>query len=310
VVAQDCNNPLSLCPEEDPSFATLLNNPVNFDCMNVTQAFFYSFQASNVSAPGSVLVSVNPANCPGATEPDEVVAMVVNVPMGLNPCLPANWLSPSGCFSDTAGFEFEVDNLVSCSQYFVIVGSNHDPSNGGCVIEVAISGDGVDIAASVDPIQVTLGESAQLTVSGGDPGTGYNWLPDQWLDDSTSDSPVTTPEQTTTYEVSGTINGCPVTDFVTITVGPPITVYNTFTPNGDGINDTWSLDGIEKFENASVTVYDRWGQLIFRSIGYAQPWDGTNKGKKLPTGTFYYVIELNSLDVNIEPLTGAVAIIH
>jgi hypothetical protein len=45
-------------------------------------------------------------------------------------------------------------------------------------------------------------------------------------------------------------------------------------------------------------------------VGYAQPWDGTRGGKFLPTGVYYYVIELNSLDVNIEPVTGFVTLVH
>lgn len=308
--AQDCSSPGTLCPDEEPAYSTLTNNPVVFNCMDVTQAYFYSFQASNTATPGNVTININPSNCPGSSGTDSIVALVVNVPLGLNPCLQTNWLDPSNCFADTVAFSFEVGNLVSGSQYFLILGSEHDPANGGCGVVVDIEGDGVDIFASVDPIQIALGESAQLGVAGADAGEVYNWSPNQYLDNSTIDNPITTPEETTTYVVSSFINGCEVTDLITITVGPPITIYNAFTPNGDGINDTWVLGGIERFENTSVTVYDRWGQQVFRSLGYAQQWDGTNKGKYLPTGTYYYVIELNSLEVEIPPINGAIAIIH
>jgi gliding motility-associated-like protein len=307
---QDCLSPGPLCPDEAAVYSTLINNPVLFNCMNVDQAYFYSFQSNNVATPGDVTISINPSNCPGSVGPDSVVAMVVNVPLGLNPCATTNWLNPSSCFADTVAFSFDVDLSASGSQYFLIVGSDHNSANGPCGIEVSINGDGVDIFASVEPIQISLGESAQLGVEGADPGAIYNWSPNQWLDNSTIPNPVTTPQETTTYVVSSTINGCEVNDVVTITVGPPITIYNAFTPNGDGHNDVWVLDGIERFENTSVAVYDRWGQQVFRSLGYATPWDGTNKGKYLPTGTYYYVIELNSLDVEIPPINGAVAIIH
>jgi gliding motility-associated-like protein len=308
--AQDCSNPGALCPEETAVYSTMVNNPVLFNCMNFDQAYFYSFQSSNAATPGNVTVSINPSNCPGTVGPDSVVAIIVNVPQGLNPCVTSNWLNPSNCFADTVAFTFDVGPLVSGSQYFLIVGSDHDSANGPCGIEVGINGDGVDIFASVDPIQVSLGESAQLGVEGADPGAVYNWSPNQWLDSSTIPNPITTPGETTTYVVSSTINGCEVSDVITITVGPPITIFNAFTPNGDGHNDAWVLGGIERFENTSVTVYDRWGQQVFRSLGYATPWDGTNKGKYLPTGTYYYVIELNSLDVEIPPLNGAITIIH
>ena len=93
-------------------------------------------------------------------------------------------------------------------------------------------------------------------------------------------------------------------------IGPPIGVPNAITPNNDGINDLWTIAGISDFQSAQVNVYDRWGQVVLKSIGYTQPWDGTNKGKFLPTGTYYYVIELNSPDVNIEPVVGFIAIVH
>lgn len=66
---------------------------------------------------------------------------------------------------------------------------------------------------------------------------------------------------------------------------------------------------MERFESSLVTVYDRWGQQIFKSTGYAKPWDGTNKGKALPMGAYYYVIELNSLEVNIPPVSGVISIV-
>ena len=75
----------------------------------------------------------------------------------------------------------------------------------------------------------------------------------------------------------------------------PIDVPNAFTPNGDGINDTWTIDGLDTYRNSSLKVYNRWGQLVYSNTGvYAHDWNGTGKsGKDLPTGTYYYVITLN-----------------
>ncbi|NQX90928.1 MAG: gliding motility-associated C-terminal domain-containing protein [Flavobacteriales bacterium] len=53
------------------------------------------------------------------------------------------------------------------------------------------------------------------------------------------------------------------------------------------------------------------GQVLFEVTGYQQPWNGRNRESGfLPTGTYYYVIELNSTDVNIEPIVGFVSIVH
>lgn len=68
-------------------------------------------------------------------------------------------------------------------------------------------------------------------------------------------------------------------------------IPNTFTPNGDGINDTWNIKNIENYPDVTVNVFTRWGQKVFSSIGYPVPWDGSYKGYVLPSGTYYYIID-------------------
>lgn len=67
-------------------------------------------------------------------------------------------------------------------------------------------------------------------------------------------------------------------------------VPNTFTPNGDGINDTWVIAPLALYANVTVTIYSRNGQVIFQSKGYSQPWDGTSNSKQVPAGIYYYFI--------------------
>jgi gliding motility-associated-like protein len=87
-----------------------------------------------------------------------------------------------------------------------------------------------------------------------------------------------------------------------------IVIPNAFTPNGDGINDTWFIEPLDLFDQSVTEVYSRYGQVVYRTIGYSNPWDGTNNGKALPPGTYYYVIDLR---VNREPkLTGSVTILR
>jgi gliding motility-associated-like protein len=71
-----------------------------------------------------------------------------------------------------------------------------------------------------------------------------------------------------------------------------------FSPDGDGINDGYTIDGIEKFPNNHLRIYNRWGTLVFEEKGYKNTWKGTfEKGiganeETLPTGTYFYVLEL------------------
>ena len=95
---------------------------------------------------------------------------------------------------------------------------------------------------------------------------------------------------------------------VTVTVGLSVlNIANTITPNGDGINDYWVIKGINEYPNAEVQVFTRYGNRVFDSKGYGTPFDGTYGGKVLPTGVYYYIINLNT---NCNLLSGSLTIIR
>lgn len=86
-------------------------------------------------------------------------------------------------------------------------------------------------------------------------------------------------------------------------------IPNIFSPNGDNVNDTWVIKAFNYFNNPIVTIFNRYGQMVFKSVGYKTPWDGTymNTKQRLPLATYYYVIELP--DVN-KKLGGSVTIVY
>ena len=90
----------------------------------------------------------------------------------------------------------------------------------------------------------------------------------------------------------------------------PLEINDGFSPNGDGVNDGWQLPIVEDYPNILVDIYNRWGQLVFSSVGYTIPWDGRYKGKDLPVGTYYYVIDLNDNTVEDRFLTGPITIMR
>lgn len=83
-------------------------------------------------------------------------------------------------------------------------------------------------------------------------------------------------------------------DIEFITSAPKVTVPNMFSPNGDGINDVWNITNLEAYTDCILTVYDRSGGVVFKSIGYSTPWNGTRNGAFLDAGTYYYVIDFNN----------------
>ena len=105
------------------------------------------------------------------------------------------------------------------------------------------------------------------------------------------------------------INGCVSLDSLLVTPIPEIYYGTGFTPNGDGVNDVWEIDRIDDYPNCVVEIYNRWGEQLFRSVGYAQKWDGEYNNKPLPVGTYYYVIELNDPKFP-DPYTGPITIMR
>ena len=81
-----------------------------------------------------------------------------------------------------------------------------------------------------------------------------------------------------------------------------------FTPNGDGINDTWVLLNIDRYPKATIQVFDRWGNRVFNSSGEYIPWDGKNIGANLPAATYYFVFYYEGNDGDMEK--GAVSILR
>jgi gliding motility-associated-like protein len=138
---------------------------------------------------------------------------------------------------------------------------------------------------------ISRGQTIEVHASG---GVTYDWNPTTYLNPITG--PDVTAERvdvTTSYTVTVTdANGCVNTAEVTIIVLDDfnLTVYNAVTPNGDGMNDTWIIENIWAYPDATVIIFNRYGMEVHRETGYNNTWDATYKGNDLPDGPYYYVI--------------------
>ena len=102
-----------------------------------------------------------------------------------------------------------------------------------------------------------------------------------------------------------------MTDQATITIASAVDIPNSFSPNDDGTNDTWIIAGAELFQDATMSIYNRWGNEVFRSRGYTavKAWKGTDdKGQPLTEGVYFYVYELN--DAEKQSFKGSVTLIR
>jgi len=85
-----------------------------------------------------------------------------------------------------------------------------------------------------------------------------------------------------------------------------LVVFDAFSPNSDGLNDTWLIGNIENYPQCKVKIFNIWGNMVYSSDGYGDPWDGTYQGNALPSGTYYYIIDTGD---GSEVLSGPVSIV-
>ena len=111
-----------------------------------------------------------------------------------------------------------------------------------------------------------------------------------------------------TYVMALEAGACIVYDTTLVVMNFGIFPPTVFTPNGDGEYDEWVIQNIEKYEGASVQVFNRWGSILFESTDYVNnQWNGTYKGEVLPVASYYFVIDLKD---GSDVISGAVSIIR
>jgi len=153
------------------------------------------------------------------------------------------------------------------------------------------------------------GQSVKLTGTvTGDNISSYYWTPATGLDSPNALTPIASPTDNTTYTLNVVSQSCgTASSAVFVRVYKKVTVPNTFSPNNDGINDNWDIDALVTYPESTLMVFDRYGQQVYQSVGYSTPWNGTFNGTPLPTGTYYYIIDLKN---GTPKITGWVLILR
>jgi len=172
------------------------------------------------------------------------------------------------------------------------------------ILETPIVSAGSDVRVQKNSL-VTL----QGSVNG---STNYAWTPSTGLSNPNILNPDVLITNTITYILSAqdATGICTAQSSVTIRVEDAIKIPNVITPNGDGVNDTWNIEQIEDFPNATFVIYNRWGNIVWKATGNVFKWDGTNyrNGELLADGTYFYIIDLQSTAYSA-PFTGYVQLI-
>ncbi|MEM1120777.1 MAG: gliding motility-associated C-terminal domain-containing protein [Bacteroidota bacterium] len=217
----------------------------------------------------------------------------------------------TGCI-DYTGIELGID--TACIEICDVFGFC-DTVN---LIIIVTSGDLInpEIDAIDDTTTTAINEAVVFNALGNDI---FGTLDDMYLVGAPSNG-------IATFNLDGTIRYTPITDycndtipdtfqyaicaagicdtatvlvFVSCTSDRDFVIYNALSPNGDGINDVFQIDGIEDFPNNSVEVFNRWGNSVYEMAGYKNEWNGTwsNDGKLLPDGTYFYLFNTGEGEV-------------
>lgn len=317
----------------DGATYTLVGNCINNASGNFT------LTATGLPANTSYYIIVNGAVNGGATLPAEATFSIVGsgsgfdrLPPGISIGGPTGVICPSTLVNltayvdncqDTSSFYWEVnDTLRAITQTELWQTSS---LKDGDIIKVTCSCFSVcpdTLSATMGPVSVdnlfvdagndvTI-ESGQSTIlQGNSNGTSFFWTPVIGLSSPNTISTVASPETTTTYFLTALNNNCSLIDEVTVTITDHLVIPGSFSPNGDGVNDTWVIDGIANYPNAQVIIYDRWGQSIADISGYSneKAWDGSNKGKPVTDGVYFYSLNLDGSG-NEHIIKGSITIIR
>lgn len=147
------------------------------------------------------------------------------------------------------------------------------------------------VSAGADKV-ILKGESVALDGVAGGSEISYSWTPVNFLNDPSLAQPITTTPQDGTYTLQVVSNvGCgTVSDDVFVRVFNDIYIPNAFSPNNDGKNDTWRIEALVAFPEATVSVFNRYGQKLFEASGSNAVWNGTYKGELQPPGAYVYQV--------------------
>jgi gliding motility-associated-like protein len=290
-----------------PAGFNATGNPVSIFPASLTHAGKYYVTVTNAAGcqkKDSAMVVVHAAPTAQTLFSDSSICESSTIQLGGVGIGAVAWLPSTGLSSTTIPAPFATP--ANTTTYLFIV-TNTD----GCkdtayttvnVIQPPVADAGPDRT-------MIAGNRIQLNGSVQGNAGSYYWTPPVNIDNPGSLHPFVNPTSNSTYVLHAeAVKGCgTVTDTMHIKVYQALYIPNAFTPNGDGINDTWNIPALEAYTQHELYVLDRYGEIVFTSKGQNRKWDGRFKGKDLPSGAYTYFIDLKQ---GFGTLKGSVLIIR
>ncbi len=280
-------------------------SPLSLGNIQLNQAGKYYVTVTSTAGcihKDSTMVLVNPAPIASTSFTNATICEADSIQMIAGGGQSYQW-TPSAGLSNAAINNPKASPTLTTT-YNVIVGNQFT-----CKDTVAITINVINkpvVNAGPDKI-IFKGQSAQLlgTVTGN--GNTYSWSPPAYINDIFSLQPFVNPPADTKYILRTSSSfGCKsVSDTMLVKVYNGMYIPNAFSPNADGINDTWNIPSLSAYPAFELFIYGRWGQLVFHTTTNPVAWDGKYKNTDCPNGAYTYIIKTGK-----ELFKGSVIIIR
>ncbi len=266
---------------------------------------------------GTYSVTITDANACSIIEPKIDVGEPIELTMTLNEFSPA-------CYGDTTGkvevivyggtipynyawYNANWSNVITDSVLTNVVAGSYSltvtDAHSCTVLDIATIYDPTEITVVIeDTIEADYTGSIELTVSGGNPPYIFVWS------NESTDKDILGLESGIYIVTITDGNLCTIIDSVEIII--PLIIPTLFTPNKDGFNDEWRITNIDEYEDISIEIFNRWGDLVFTFSGNGEkysnsPWDGKYGGADIPMGSYVYIIDLKN---ETDPYNGVISV--
>jgi gliding motility-associated-like protein len=276
----------------------------NIQSLNAGKYYVLAANPAGCTQLDSAIVVVNPKPVAGLAFTDTVVCEGARLQLLASGGSTYQW-TPAAGLSET-GIAQPLASPADTIRYQVITGNDFSCTDTAIVsvnvVQAPRANAGADKA-------LAKGNEVQLQAIASGQGITFNWSPQLYISDWQTLQPFVSPPADTVYVL--TVNssyGCgTATDTVKAYVYKDVYVPTAFTPNDDNLNDTWNIPALAAFPDFKLSVYNRYGQVVFESKQTSQPWDGRFKGQPCPSGVYVYVIQL---EPNGKSLKGTVMVIR
>ncbi|HRO69631.1 MAG TPA: gliding motility-associated C-terminal domain-containing protein [Chitinophagaceae bacterium] len=237
----------------------------------------------------SISIIVNPTPTANILFADSSICEGENIQLISNGGTSYQWTPADGLSS--TNISSPIASPVSTTTYNVVASNSFGCSDTSNILIRVLEAP----RANAGPdLWIIEGTTVQLQATATGYALSYSWSPDIYISNVSELQPFITPLRDTIYKLTVSSNaGCGTDiDSMNVFVYKDVFVPTAFSPNNDGLNDTWHIPVLVAYPEFELSVFNREGRNIFQAKGVNKPWDGTYRGEPQPAGIYVYMLDL------------------